>query len=306
MKLFLAGSPSKNCINYVFDMGYNKLYSYENDKKLIEEWVNKKKENPNNNASLFVDSGAFTAWTRGKSIDVDKYINFINERSEFICLYGQVDSIPGDRVHGATQEQVLESAEKTWQNYLYMYSKMKNPKGLLYTFHVGEPLSFLRRALEWRDEKGNPIEYIALGGMVGKTKEIRRKFLDSCYFVIKKSSNPNVKVHAFGMTDFELLSQYPVTSADSTSWVMTGANGGIMTDFGIVVVSEQQKNNPNYYAHLNEELQESLKSAVSKHLFTLDSVSKDSDARIMLNARYMSEKSKSIEYTAMPSKRRLF
>lgn len=304
MKLYLAGASSLDCNEYVFEKGYDKLYSFENDKSNIEKWNSKRKDL--SKQRLFIDSGAFSAWTKGKNINVDEYINYINQRSDYICLYGQIDSIPGDRVHGATHEQVIESAQKTWKNYLYMRTKMKNPDGLLYTFHIGEPLSFLENAMEWKDEGGNHIPYIALGGMVGKTKEIRKQFLDSCFEVIGKSSNPNVKVHAFGMTDFELLEQYPITSADSTSWIMTGATGSIMTKFGTVVVSENQKNDPNYYEHLPQHLLNDLYSEISKYGFTLEELKTDNNARIKMNANFMVEKANSISYKPLPKKRKLF
>ena len=31
-----------------------------------------------------------------------------------------------------------------------------------------------------------------------------------CFITIRKSSNPNIKIHAFGMTDFDLLEKYQV------------------------------------------------------------------------------------------------
>ena len=44
-----------------------------------------------------------------------------------------------------TQQQVLDAAVKTWKNYLYMRDAVLNKDGLLYTFHVGEPIWCLRR-----------------------------------------------------------------------------------------------------------------------------------------------------------------
>lgn len=36
-----------------------------------------------------------------------------------------------------------------------MYYRMVNPKGLMYTFHVGEPYWQLKRALMWKDKMGS-------------------------------------------------------------------------------------------------------------------------------------------------------
>ena len=261
----------------------------------------------NNESKLFVDSGAFSAWTRGKTIDVDEYIKFINDRAEYIYLYGQVDFIPGNRVGGViTPEMVREAGEKTWENYLYMRPKMKNPYGLLYTFHVGEPFEFLKRALEWRDENGDAIPYIALGGMVGKPKDTREAFLEKCFKIIKESSNPNVKIHAFGMTDFDLLEKFPITSADSTSWMMTGANGMIRTDYGCLLVSDRQKNDPQHYSHLPLEAQQEVNKEIKEFGFTLEDLKNSRDNRIILNAKYMRKKADNLIQKEYKPKKRLF
>ena len=302
MDLFLVGPEKENIMQVAIDeLKSNMLFNYIDGKKATDKYGERIQPH-----KLFIDSGAFSAWTKGKVIDVDEYIDWINARAEFIDLYGQVDVIPGDRVHGHTSEQVKEAAKATWENYLYMRPKMKKPEGLLYTFHVGEPLEYLKQALEWRDENGQPIPYIALGGMVGKPMPVKRSFLDTCLDIIKKSSNPNVKVHAFGMTSFDLLAQYPITSADSTSWIMTGANGNIMTDAGIIAVSDQMSKLPEHYSHLPEKLQKDFEASLSEFGFTLDELRNSRDNRIMFNARYMSKKAKNLVYNPGPKKPRLF
>ena len=270
----------------------NCLLSYVNDRKEIDKRI----AETNYKGKFFIDSGAFTMWTKGKSIDVDAYIDFINQRSDFIDLYGQVDFIPGDIVKGATKEQVEEAAKKTWENYLYMRPRMKKPEGLLYTFHVGEPYKYLKQALEWRDEEGKPIAYMALGGMVGKPMPIKQQFLDTCFEIIKKSSNPNIKIHAFGMTSFDLLEQYPITSADSTSYIMTAINGGIMTPSGILDVSTKKSYNSNHFSYLQDNYIEEFNKSIDKYGFSLQELSDSCNNRIIFNAKYMQEKANNLTY----------
>ncbi len=302
MDLYLVGPEKENIMEVVTgEVKANMLFNYLEGKKATDKYKEKIKPK-----KLFIDSGAFSAWTRGKQIDVDEYINWINERADFIDLYGQVDVIPGDRVKGHTQEQVAEAARATWENYLYMRPKMKNPDGLLYTFHVGEPYNYLREALEWTDEDGKHIPYIALGGMVGKPTPVKKAFLDSCFNIIEKSSNPKVKTHAFGMTSFPLLEQYPITSADSTSWIMTGATGSIMTDVGIIAVSDQMAKLPEHYSHLPKHHQETFNELISEFGFTLDELRESRDNRIMFNARYMNKKANALQYRPGPKKLSLF
>ncbi len=303
MELYFAGSEAFSDI--VFDEPGNLLMSYyyvgQKFPKFIELLEKKEPDK-----KLFIDSGAFTAWTKGKPINVDEYIDFINTYSEHINLYGQIDVIPGDIIKGHTQEQVEEAAAATWENYLYMRPKMKNPEGLLYTFHVGEPYKYLEEALEWKDENGKHISYIALGGMVGKPMPAKKLFLDACFRIIKQSNNPKVKVHTFGMTSFSFLENYPITSADSTSWIMTGANGNITTDVGIIAVSEKAKRLPEHYTHLCPSHQEAFEKTISKYGFTLDELQQDYKARLKYHLRYLTDKASYIKYSPGPRKISLF
>lgn len=302
MKFNRTGSQKELNEFMIDELNANCLLSYVNDKKEIDKRIKEK----NYTGKFFIDSGAFTMWTKGKEINVDEYIDFINKRSDFIDLYGQVDYIPGDIVKGATKEQVEEAAEKTWQNYLYMRPKMKKPEGLLYTFHVGEPYEYLKQALEWKDENNNYIPYIALGGMVGKSNNIRKSFLDTCFNIIKNSPNSNVKVHAFGMTNFNLLAEYPITSADSSSYIMTAVNGGVMTERGVIEVSEQKNNNPNHFIHLDKNYIDSFNSFLAEYDITLEELSKSCNKRVITNAKYMLKKANNIQYKPRFKKFNLF
>lgn len=281
MNLYFAGSspidvPPKNS---------DALFSFADKGKMFDTMKETIKP-----GKLFVDSGAFSAWTKGIKIDVDQYIDWINERSDDLDLYGQLDSIPGLMSEGLTSKDFEESARKSWENYLYMYPKMKHPKKMLYTFHAGEPFKYLANALEWKDDNGDPMEYIALGGVVGNTRATRDRFIEQCYDIIRNSSNPNVKVHAFGMTDFSILEKYPITSADSTAWIMVGAMGRIMTDFGNITVSNNYKNDPKHYSHLSKEVIDNFNKTIEEFGFTLDELAKHRDNRILFNAMYMNKK----------------
>ena len=303
MELFFAGAEA--FADMVFSEPGNILMSYYYMKDKMPKF-NDYLENKSPDKKLFIDSGAFTAWTKNKVIDVNEYIDWLNTHSKHIDLFGQIDTIPGDIVKGSTPEQVQEAAEKTWENYLYMRSRVKNPDGLLYTFHVGEPYSFLRRALDWRDADGRAIPYIAFGGMVKKPMPVKRAFLDSCFNIIKESSNPNVKVHAFGMTSMDILEQYPITSADSTSWIMTGANGNIQVDTGTIAISEKGKILPEHYTHLDMEHRLAFEKSIAQYGFTLHELQHDYKARLRYHLRYISSRSKDIVYKGGISRMRLF
>jgi len=258
------------------------------------------------NGKSFVDSGAFTAWTKGVKINTDMYIYWLNKNDNSIDLFGQLDVIPGDRNQPTSRKDIRKSAHETWINYLYMRERVVSPDKLLYTFHVGEPKEYLKTALEWRNSDGKPIQYIAIGGLVGKSTEVRRNFLNMCFNIIKNSTNPNVKVHTFGMTERKLLEEFPITSADSTSWIMTGVTGGILTDVGLVYVTDKRKYEPNYYQRLFSGDLEKFNSWLAEFGFTVNDLSNSRVSRIVYNGLWMTSRFSQISFKGNNIKKSLF
>lgn len=285
MILYLAGSEQERQDLLERLCGCNLLCSYAYNPERVLDIPHTKL-----GSLSFVDSGAFTSWTQGKIIDVDTYINWINEHSDLIDLYGQVDTIPGLLSGTLNRNVFYESAKKSWENYLYMRPKMKNPDGLLYTYHAGEPINYLKNALEFTDEHGNFIPYIALAGVVGNPRVVKYRFFEECFNVIKHSSNPNVKVHAFGLTDFSLLEQFPITSSDSTSWVMCGAMGYIVSDFGPIQISSKRSYSKKHYLNFSHDMKNCLLDTITKLGFTAEELMDSRDNRIVYNALYMTDR----------------
>lgn len=165
-----------------------------------------KKDNPmDNKVKLFLDSGAFSAWSKGVAIDIDEYIAFIKKYEKYIEAYAVLDCIGDPR--------------KTWENQQYMEEKGLHP---VPCFHYGEDLKYLKRYIKH-------YEYIALGGMVPISTSDLRSWLDDLFsqYICDESGIPKVKVHGFGLTSIPLLVRYPWYSVDSTSWVMTGRFGAV-------------------------------------------------------------------------------
>lgn len=290
--LYFAGSSGAKHQQFLIEQKAHMLRNYLNEKNSVDNLI--QLTGGKYPGKLFIDSGAFSAWTKGKIIDVDEYIDWINERADFIDLYGQVDVIPGDIIHGATREQVKEAARLTWENYLYMRPKMKKPENLLYTFHVGEPIEYLKQALSWKDDNGKLIPYIALGGMVGKSTTTRKNFLELCFNTIKNSDNPKVKVHAFGMTSIPLLGMFPIDSADSTSWLGYSIYGNIIIDSGIVAVSEGKARLAHHYSHIPKHCQDEFEKSLAEFGFTLTELRSSMDNITQFNIKYMLKKAEQI------------
>lgn len=160
---------------------------------------------PARSVDLFLDSGAFSAFSQGITIDLDEYIQFIQEHDRYLQVYANLD--------------VIGDPEATWRNQQYMEDRGLHP---LPTFHYGEPIRYLERYV-------SIYPYVALGGMVPiKTADLR-VWLDVLFshYLCDERGLPRCKVHGFGLTTFDLMLRYPWYSVDSTSWVVTSRMGSI-------------------------------------------------------------------------------
>ena len=169
--------------------------------------------------AFFLDSGAYSAWSRGTVIDLDEYIAFIKSNIEVLEVYACLDCIPGVPGKVATNAERNAAAELTWGNYLYMKAEGVDP---LPVYHYGEDSKFLERMLDYG------CEYIGIGGLVGIPGPKRRAWLDRVFARITDDKGmPIIKTHGFGMTSVPLIFRYPWYSVDSTTWIKITANGAV-------------------------------------------------------------------------------
>ncbi len=179
---------------------------------------------------VFLDSGAFSAMTKGVEIDLRGYCHYIQKNADIIEHYSVLDGI-GDPL-------------KTWQNQQLMESLGVRP---LPCFHYGED----ERYLEWYISN---YEYITLGGMVPISTPQLYNWLDRIWgkYLTDGAGKPRVKVHGFGVTTFGIMERYPWFSVDSSRWVMAAAMGTvILPKVGIISVSEHSPTKKRDGAHLD-------------------------------------------------------
>lgn len=168
---------------------------------------------------FFLDSGAYSAWSRGTVIDLDEYCAFIKANIEHIEVYASLDVIPGQPGRSASIAEREMAAELSWSNFLYMRDEGLDP---IPVYHYGEPDRFLDRMLEYG------CQYIGIGGLVSVPSRMRRHWLDRVFTRLTDDAGmPIVKTHGFGMTAIPLVFRYPWYSIDSTTWIKITANGAV-------------------------------------------------------------------------------
>lgn len=155
---------------------------------------------------VFLDSGAFSAFTQGVQIDIGKYCDYIHKNADIVAFPSVLDAI-GD-------------AEGTFHNQHEMERRGVRP---LPCFHYGEPLDLLQYYVE-------RYEYITIGGMVPISTPQLKIWLDDLWgeYLTDSEGKPKVKVHGFGLTSLPLMTRYPWYSVDSSTWVQWAANGMIL------------------------------------------------------------------------------
>lgn len=201
MNVWFAGVPGGHCKKTT--EGLLRLLSfYLRDKEQKQEF----KMIPNKKVDLFLDSGAFSAFTQNIEIDIQAYIAFIKEHEEHLEVYANLD--------------VIGSAEGTWRNQKIMERAGLKP---LPCFHHGEDFKWLQKYLD------EGYKYIALGGMVPISTPDLKVWLDQVFsnYICGPDGLPKVKIHGFGLTSLRLMMRYPWYSVDSTSWVVTGRMGSV-------------------------------------------------------------------------------
>lgn len=273
MLIHMAGIYATEAEDLIENLNVPRLLSYFNDKSTLKKKIAK-------GLMTFLDSGAYTAYTKGAKIDIDEYIRFVNKNGDYLSVFCELDVVGGN------------GAEETWKNYLYMLERVISPKKLLPVFHVGEDFSYLKRILEYSPT----VEYMGLGGMVGKPATILETWLDIVFDIVKKSNNPDIKVHAFGMTSLRLLKLFPFYSCDSTAWIMCAANGSIFTKQGPLLVSDRSICTGSNVLHAGSLLTTELNNYIESKGYTLQDLSENYRSRGCWNIEFLLDWANNYKY----------
>ena len=251
----------------VADKVHRRLFSYwynrKNPKHIIQaaDW----------GQDLFLDSGAFTAFTLKKVIDPKSYAEFIHEHGHLFNTLSSLD--------------VIGNAQGS-------YDKLKEMESLgckvQPVYHAREDESWLKRYID------EGYDYIFIGGMVPETTGWLMGWLDDLFdrILSNPDGTPRVKLHGFGLTDQQLMFRYPWYSVDSTSWLFTGSFGGcvFMTDWGLKKItfsldSPSAKNeNAPYYFNLSAMEQRQIDGWLERHGVTAQQCAEHYKHRNVVNS----------------------
>lgn len=228
---------------------------------------------------LMLDSGAYTAWTKGEAINLKDYIAYIKENAELIDTFFNLDVIPGKIGEPRSPADLELGAKLSYQNLQKMKKAGLHP---IPVFHQQEDFKWLHRMIADKEP------YIALSTFKELSVQENQDWLDECFTILTdEDGNPNMKIHGLGIASFDLLKRYSWFTCDATSWALTAAFGAIFvpvyragqpdytqTPVKLTVSMEQRKSGglpPDHYmrygplmkARVNDFLENHVKTSIA-------------------------------------------
>jgi hypothetical protein len=220
---------------------------------------------------LFLDCGAFSANEKEETISINRYADFIQQHGALFSLMANLD--------------VIGDGPKSWENLKALESMGCN---VVPVFHYEDDEKFLVKMLD------GGYRVIALGGLVGASRNILREWLDDIWskILIHPNGNPRVMVHGFGLTDFELMFRYPWYSIDSTSWARAGIFGECVfhqnNRFHKIIFSNDNSSTRTsegwHYNHLSKQQRATIDKWLLPHKVTAEQCAAHYSFRHLVNA----------------------
>jgi hypothetical protein len=171
---------------------------------------------------LFLDCGAFTAWTKGTKLDLKDYIAFCKEWDWMIEWVSAMDEIPGKFGTVPTKKQTGESAGKTLENYKRLLDAGLPKEKLVPAIHRYETAEDLDRLLELKPTR------VGIGGIARIPQTTAISFaLSLLPAALDGDGKPRTSFHCYGRDDMALLKVFPWASCDGATWIHAGSVGCI-------------------------------------------------------------------------------
>lgn len=148
---------------------------------------------------IMLDSGAYSAWTKGKGIALTDYMKYIEENKEYISSYVNLD--------------VFGDNEMSFDYYSIMKRKDFNPVPVVQ--YGDDHMKWLERYYQLGER------FIALGGTV----PIKNKWEVSDWVRLLAWQYPEVKFHLLGSSSRKIIDHCDMYSCDSSTWFMMAVMG---------------------------------------------------------------------------------
>ncbi len=155
----------------------------------------------NDEIPLIIDSGAFSAWNKGHTIDIKAYLAFCKTLPES-CIFVNLDVIPQTGSHSS---EVEKCCQQGFENFKFLKEHLKN---VLPVYHYKDHIDWAHRYLEH-------VDYLGISPANDTVEEVKMAYLDYFFSHVPLTT----RTHAFGYTSAFGMRKYPFYSVDSTTWM---------------------------------------------------------------------------------------
>lgn len=256
---------------------------------------------------IMLDSGAFTAWTKGKMVTLDEVVRAYGEAME--TLDGRVkhlwllnlDFIPGaiGRVPGTEEiDEALRVSDENYERLEHLF-----PGHMIPVYHMFEPPARLEELI------AACPGYLALSPRNDFPENKRLRFAKNVHYAV----NGRVKTHGLGATGLRMMTTVPWESVDSIGWLLAGGMGCVQWFEGErllkVKLSERDTEGPmgnNHYTVIPSSVRDSLQRAAERYGFTVEELRANNRPRKAFNMLAAVDMVRTMQKHALPDQTDMF
>lgn len=148
------------------------------------------------NIDLIVDSGAFTAYTTGNTINIANYIAWLKDHHTYITAAFNLD--------------VIGDAAASARNYIRIQEAVGDTIDIVPVWHITSPAAELERISATSD-------YVAIGGVANLSSK-GPKLMPHLVRAHRIARDHGTALHGLGVTGIKTMMGLPWYSVDSNSW----------------------------------------------------------------------------------------
>jgi hypothetical protein len=228
MMVYLAVAGGGTALPVINDLEYPQILNSFAYKKGIEGLTYQPKE-------LTLDSGAFTAWNSGKSVDIDLFKTWALSVKHPNLRIVNLDVIPGEVGRTSTKDERIAGMKKSLDNADYLRAAGLN---VMEVFHQDEPWDFLDLLVKRLPDKESVLCISPRNDVSTKSKiEWHRQVLKRLVDTVRIKGLP--RMHGLAVTGKSLVIEFPYYSVDSSSFMTPAQYGRVLDHEGKWVKSEE-------------------------------------------------------------------
>lgn len=231
---------------------------------------------------LMLDSGAFTAWSKGDEVQLDHLMQVYGNMLE---QYGphmkeiwliNLDKIPGSPGRTAGEQEIDEAIAISDANFEKLVTAFGDR--VLPVFHQNENEQRLKEVVDM-------APYICISPRNDLPEKSRVSWSQYVHGL-----HPGMKTHGLATTGSQMLTTVPWHSADSASWVFAGAMGGItvlldqkMVSISMSDESPSKKDMNKHFDTMPRVMQDVIESRLAYHGFEVEEIKTGHGERMAFN-----------------------